>query len=94
MGGWIARASRSTIRIRLRTLTLMNNAGIMGAVESELQKLAADRDYNLLVLASLQDADRLTLPMEGSDALGGCYRTALRASTGEWKWSVFRILQK
>ena len=43
----------------LRTLTLMNNAGILGADESELQKLAADRDYNPLVIANLEDADRL-----------------------------------
>lgn len=59
MGGWIALRFAIDYPDCLRTLTLMNNAGIMGADESELQKLAADRDYNPLVLASLDDADRL-----------------------------------
>lgn len=59
MGGWIALRFAIDYPGALRSLTLMNNAGILGANESELQKLAADRDYNPLVLASLEDADRL-----------------------------------
>lgn len=59
MGGWIALRFAIDYPDALRTLTLMNNAGILGANESELQKLAADRDYNPLVLANLDDADRL-----------------------------------
>ena len=59
MGGWIALRFAIDYPDALRSLTLMNNAGIVGANESELQKLAADRDYNPLVLANLEDADRL-----------------------------------
>ena len=59
MGGWIALRFAIDYPDALRTLTLMNNAGILGANESELQRLAADRDYNPLVLANLEDADRL-----------------------------------
>jgi len=59
MGGWIALRFAIDYPDKLRTLTLMNNAGIVGANESELQKLAANRDYNPLVIASLEDADRL-----------------------------------
>jgi abhydrolase domain-containing protein 6 len=59
MGGWIALRFAIDYPGALRSLTLMNNAGILGANESELQRLAADRDYNPLVLASLDDADRL-----------------------------------
>lgn len=59
MGGWIALRFAIDYPGALRTLTLMNNAGILGTNESELQRLAADRDYNPLVLANLEDADRL-----------------------------------
>lgn len=59
MGGWISLRFAIDYPDRLRTLTLMNNAGVLGADESELQKLAADRDYNPLVIANLEDADRL-----------------------------------
>lgn len=59
MGGWIALRFAIDYPDALRTLTLMNNAGILGADESELQKLAANRDYNPLVIANLEDADRL-----------------------------------
>src|SRR3546814_2562340 len=59
MGGWIALRFAIDYPDALRTLTLMNNAGVVGTNESELQKLAADRDYNPLVIANLEDADRL-----------------------------------
>ena len=59
MGGWIVLRFAIDYPGSLRTLTLMNNAGILGADESELQKLAANRDYNPLTIANLEDADRL-----------------------------------
>lgn len=59
MGGWIALRYALDYPDALASLTLLNNAGVNGANESDLQKQAANEDYNPLVLASLEDADRL-----------------------------------
>lgn len=59
MGGWIALRYAIDYPGALASLILLNNAGINGARESELQKQAANQDYNPLILASLEDADRL-----------------------------------
>ena len=59
MGGWIALRYAIDYPDALATLILLNNAGVNGANESDLQKQAANEDYNPLVLASLEDADRL-----------------------------------
>jgi abhydrolase domain-containing protein 6 len=59
MGGWIALRYAIAYPDRLRSLTLLNNAGVNGAQESDLQKQAADEDYNPLILTDLDDADRL-----------------------------------
>ena len=59
MGGWIALRYAIEDPDALASLTLLNNAGVNGANESELQKQAANEDYNPLVLANLEDADRL-----------------------------------
>ena len=59
MGGWIALRYAIDFPDALATLTLLDNAGVNGANESDLQKQAANEDYNPLVLASLEDADRL-----------------------------------
>ncbi|PQM26430.1 alpha/beta hydrolase [Sphingopyxis lindanitolerans] len=59
MGGWIALRYAIDYPTALASLTLLDNAGVNGAEESELQKLAANEDYNPLVLAGIDDADRL-----------------------------------
>ena len=59
MGGWIALRYAIDYPDALASLILLNNAGVNGANESELQKQAANEDYNPLVLANLEDADRL-----------------------------------
>lgn len=59
MGGWIALRYAIDYPAALATLTLLDNAGVNGANESELQKQAANEDYNPLILSNLEDADRL-----------------------------------
>ena len=59
MGGWIALRYAIDYPDALAGLILLNNAGVLGANESELQKLAANEDYNPLVLTGLEDVDRL-----------------------------------
>ena len=59
MGGWIALRYAIDYPGALASLTLLDNAGVNGANESPLQKQAANEDYNPLVLANLEDADRL-----------------------------------
>jgi pimeloyl-ACP methyl ester carboxylesterase len=59
MGGWIALRYAIDYPGALASLTLLDNAGVNGANESPLQQQAANEDYNPLVLASLEDADRL-----------------------------------
>lgn len=59
MGGWIALRYAIDYPDALASLTLLDNAGVNGANESELQRLAANEDYNPLILANLDDADRL-----------------------------------
>jgi pimeloyl-ACP methyl ester carboxylesterase len=59
MGGWIALRYAIDYPDALASLILLDNAGVNGAEESELQKQAASEDYNPLVLAGLEDADRL-----------------------------------
>ena len=59
MGGWIALRYALDFPDSLASLILLNSAGVNGANESDLQRQAANLDYNPLVLASLEDADRL-----------------------------------
>lgn len=59
MGGWIALRYALDYPDALSSLILLNNAGVLGADESELQKQAANEDYNPLILADLADAERL-----------------------------------
>lgn len=59
MGGWIALRYALDYPDALASLILIDNAGVLGENESDLQTQAANEDYNPLVLASLEDADRL-----------------------------------
>ncbi|WP_287938900.1 alpha/beta fold hydrolase [Sphingopyxis sp.] len=59
MGGWIALRYALDFPDALASLILIDNAGVAGANESDLQKQAANEDYNPLVLAGIEDADRL-----------------------------------
>jgi pimeloyl-ACP methyl ester carboxylesterase len=59
MGGWIALRYALDYPDALSSLILLNNAGVLGTNESELQKQAANEDYNPLILADLADAERL-----------------------------------
>ncbi len=59
MGGWIALRFALDYPGALASLVLLNNAGVKGARDSDLEKQAANEDYNPLVLANLEDADRL-----------------------------------
>lgn len=58
MGGFIALQTALDHGHRVTTLTLLNNAGVVGTNESELQQLAADGKSPLVVRA-LEDVDRL-----------------------------------
>jgi len=58
MGGWIALQAALDHPGRLSTLTLVNNAGIIGSQESELQKLPRD-GHSPLVPTSAPDLKRL-----------------------------------
>lgn len=58
MGGWIVLRYAMEFPDDLGGLILIDNAGVMGANESELQQLAADETYNPLVVADVDDGDR------------------------------------
>ncbi len=58
MGGFIALQTALDHGHRLTTLTLLNNAGVNGANESELQQLVAE-GQNPLVVRELSDIDQL-----------------------------------
>jgi pimeloyl-ACP methyl ester carboxylesterase len=59
MGGWIALRYALDYPDALASLILLDNAGVKGAGDSDLEKQAANEDYNPLVIANLEDADRL-----------------------------------
>jgi abhydrolase domain-containing protein 6 len=58
MGGWIALQAALDHPGRLETLTLVNNAGVIGKEESDLQKLPRTEE-SPLVATSAQDLKRL-----------------------------------
>lgn len=58
MGGWIVLRYAMDYPDALGGLILIDNAGVMGTEESELQQLAADETYNPLVVTDVDDGDR------------------------------------
>lgn len=58
MGGFIALRFAIDFPDRLRSLTLFNNAGVVGTDQSELEKMAVDGE-SPLVMRTLSDVDRL-----------------------------------
>lgn len=58
MGGFIALQVALDHPTRVQTLTLVNNAGVVGADESELQKAVAN-GHNPLVMREFSDVDKL-----------------------------------
>jgi len=58
MGGYIVLHAALEYPDRLKSLTLLNNAGVVGSNESELQQ-AAQRGENPLVMRKFDDVDRL-----------------------------------
>jgi abhydrolase domain-containing protein 6 len=58
MGGWIALRYAMDYPDELASLILLDSAGVLGADESELQRLAADEVYNPLTLSDISDSDR------------------------------------
>ncbi|WP_033074171.1 alpha/beta fold hydrolase [Sphingopyxis sp. MWB1] len=59
MGGWIALRYALDYPAGLGALILLDSAGVRGEGQSLLEELAADESYNPLVLANLEDAERL-----------------------------------
>ena len=58
MGGYIALAYALAYPERLRSLTLLNSAGVLGEHKSELE-IALNKGENLLEMKSMEDFDRL-----------------------------------
>lgn len=59
MGGWIALRYAMDYPDELSSLILIDSAGVSGAIPSELLLLATSETYNPLILADLDDGDRL-----------------------------------
>lgn len=59
MGGFIALRFALDFPERLYSLTLFNNAGVIGTEESELQKMVLAGDSNPLAVRTMADIDRM-----------------------------------
>jgi pimeloyl-ACP methyl ester carboxylesterase len=81
MGGYIVLQAALDHPSRLKSLTLLNNAGVVGTGESELQQ-AAQRGENPLVLRKFEDVDRLmAFVMHKPRAIPGQFKKVMFADS-------------
>lgn len=81
MGGYIVLQAALDHPDRLKSLTLLNNAGVVGTGESELQQAAA-RGENPLVLRKLEDVDQLmAFVMHKPRAIPGQFKKVMFADS-------------
>ncbi len=93
MGGYIVLHAALEHPDRLKSLTLLNNAGVVGSNESELQQ-AAQRGENPLVMRKFSDVDRLmAFVMHKPRAIPGQFKKVMFADSRRREALLDRIFE-